>query len=134
MVTHDRYYSPWFATLIAGFCAILACLLGLQLLLVLTGTGIALVYFGMCIASIVGRRSGATRHAAYKIRFFPAAPVIGLLALGYVFFVSADDPDIGRPSLIVSAVIVAVSLGYYAVVLRRKGGWTLRDPDAETGA
>ena len=134
VVTHDRFYSPWFATLAAGFCAILACFLGLQLLLVLTGTGIALVYFGMCIANIIGRRTGATRHAAYKVRFFPLAPAIGLLSLGYVFYASALDPDIGRPSLIVSAVIVAISVCYYAIVLRRKGGWTLRDPEAESGA
>jgi len=104
----------------------------LQLLLVLTGTGLSLVYAGMCVASIVGRRRGSSRHAAYKVRFFPLAPVVGLVSLGYVFYTSAFDPQIGRPSLIINAAIIAISLGYYAFVLRRKGGWALRGPDEES--
>lgn len=134
LVTHGRFYSPWFATLAAGLTSMLVCFLGLQLLLVLTGTGIALIYAGICIAGIAGRRSGATRHAAYRMKRYPASPVIGLLALVYVFYTSAFDPDIGQPSLMVNAGIIAASLGYYAFVLRRKGGWTLRDPEAESGA
>lgn len=130
-ITHERFYSPWFATLAAGLAASLACFLGLQLLLVLTGTGIAFVYAGMCIANIIGRRTGATKHAAYKVRFFPLAPAVGLVSIAYVFYTSAFDPQIGQPSLIISAAIIAVSLGYYAFVLRRKAGWALRDPDQE---
>jgi amino acid transporter len=129
VVTHDRFYSPWFATLAAGLCAILACFLGLQLLLVLTGTGIAFVYAGVCMAAIIGRRTGTSAHAAYKMKLFPLAPAVGLIALFYVFYTSAFDPDVGRPSLIVTAGILAASLGYYTFVLRRKGGWMLRDPE-----
>jgi amino acid transporter len=130
LVTHERFYSPWFATLAAGFSSMLVCFLGLQLLLVLTGTGIALIYAGMCIAAIAGRRSGATKQAAYRMKLYPSAPVIGLMSLVYVFYTSAFDPEIGQPSLIVNGIIIAVSLGYYAFVLHRTGGWTLRDPEA----
>src|SRR5664279_1304733 len=123
MVTHDRFHSPWIATLAAGAASMAVCFLGLQLLLVLTGTGIALIYAAMCIAAIAGRRSNASNHAAYRMPFYPFWPVLGLLALAYVLYTSAFDPDVGRPSLLANAVVIAVSLGYYAFMVRRKGRW-----------
>ncbi len=81
LITHERFYSPWFATLAAGFTSMLVCFLGLQLLLVLTGASIALIYTGICIAGIGGRRLGTTAHATYRMKFFPLSPVIGLLSL-----------------------------------------------------
>ena len=132
MVTHDRFHSPWIATLAAGVSSMAVCFLGLQLLLVLTGTGIAIIYAAMCIAAIAGRRSGASNHAAYRMPLYPFWPVLGLLALGYVLYTSAFDPEVGRPSLIANAVVIAVALGYYAVMFWRKGSWTLRDPEQES--
>jgi len=126
--TYDRYNSPWLATLAAGVFSMAACFLGLQLLLVVTGTSIAIVYAVMCIAAIVGRSSGASNHAAYRMPLYPFLPVLGLLALAYVFYTSAMDPAVGRPSLIANAVIILLSLAYYAVAIGRRGGWTLREP------
>ncbi len=126
--THDSYNSPWLATLAAGLFSMAACFLGLQLLLVVTGTSIAIVYGIMCIAAIVGRRTGASRHAAYRMPLYPLLPVLGLLALAYVFYTSAMDPAVGQPSLIANAVIILLSLVYYAVVISRRGGWTLHEP------
>jgi amino acid transporter len=126
--THDRYNSPWIATLAAGIFSMAACFVGLQVLLVVTGTSIAIVYAIMCIAAIVGRHSGTSNHAAYRMPLYPLLPVFGLLALAYVFYTSAMDPAVGQPSLIANAVIVVLSLVYYAVVIRRKGGWMLREP------
>ena len=131
MVTHDRFNSPWIATLAAGVFSMAACFLGLQLLLVVTGTSIAIVYAVMCIAAIVGRRSGASHHAAYRMPLYPLWPVLGLLALTYIFYTSALDPSVGQQSLITNAAVIVVSLIYYAVVHHRKGGWTLRGPDEE---
>jgi len=131
MVTHDRFHSPWIATLADGVSSMAVCFLGLQLLLVLTGTGIAIIYAAMCIAAIAGRRSNASNHAAYRMPFYPFWPVLGLLALAYVLYTSAFDPEVGRPSLIANAVVILVALGYYAVMFRRKGSWTLRDPEQE---
>jgi hypothetical protein len=34
---------------------------------------------------------------------YPLWPMLGLLALAYVFYASAFDPDVGRPSLIANA-------------------------------
>lgn len=132
MITHDRFHSPWIATLAAGVSSMAMCFLGLQWLLVVTGTSIAIVYAAVCVAAIAGRRSGVSNHAAYRMPLFPFWPVLGLLALVYVFYASAFDPDVGQPSLIANAVIIVLSLVYYAVVLRRKGSWTLRDPKEDS--
>jgi amino acid transporter len=132
MVTHDRFHSPWIATLAAGILSMAMCFLGLQQLLVLTGTGIAIIYAAMCIAAIAGRRSGASNHATYRMPSYPFWPVLGLLALVYVIYTSAFDPDVGQPSLITNAIVVVLSLVYYAIVLRRKGSWKLRDPEQDS--
>jgi amino acid transporter len=127
--THMRFHSPWGATLAAGLSSLLMCFLGLNLLLVLTGTGIVLTYAGVCAASLAGRRNGTTAHAAFRMKLFPAMPLIGLLALAYILYTSWLDPDAGRPSLIANVVVIVLALGYYAMVLRRRGGWVLRDPE-----
>lgn len=128
LLTHDRYNSPWIATLVAGLSSMAMCLFGLQWLLVITGTGIALIYAAVCIAAIVGRRTGSTSHAAYRMSLYPFWPIIGLAAIAYVIYTSAFDPEVGQPSLIANAIIIALALGYYAVLVRRKGSWTLRGP------
>ena len=131
LVTHDRLHSPWIATLAAGVFSVAACFLGLQWLLVVTGTSIGIVYATLCVAAIAGRRSGATDHAAYHMPLYPLWPVLGLLSLAYVFYASALDPVVGRQSLITNAAIAGLSLIYHVVVHCRKGGWTIRDPEED---
>jgi len=128
LVTHDRFNSPWIATLAAGISSMAMCLLGLQWLLVITGTGIALIYAAVCIAAIAGRTTGTTKHAVYRMPLYPFWPVLGLLALAYVFYSSALDPDIGRPSLLINSVVMVVALAYYGLMVRRKGNFAFRDP------
>lgn len=128
LVTHDRFNSPWIATLAAGISSMAMCLLGLQWLLVITGTGIALIYVAVCIAAIAGRTTGTTKHAVYRMPLYPFWPVLGLLALAYVFYTSALDPDIGRPSLLINSVVMVVALAYYGLMVRRKGNFAFRDP------
>ena len=128
LVTHDRFNSPWIATLAAGISSMAMCLLGLQWLLVITGTGIALIYAAVCIAAIAGRTTGTTKHAVYRMPLYPFWPVLGLLALAYVFYTSAIDPYIGRPSLLINSVVMVVALAYYGLMVRRKGNFAFRDP------
>jgi len=128
LVTHDRFNSPWIATLAAGISSMAMCLLGLQWLLVITGTGIALIYAAVCIAAIAGRTTGTTKHAVYRMPLYPLWPVLGLLALAYVFYTSAIDPDIGRPSLLINSAVMVVALAYYGLRVRRKGNFAFRDP------
>jgi amino acid transporter len=128
-LTHPRFQSPWLATLIAGLVSVALCFLGLNLILMLTGTGIVLVYVGVCLAAIFGRRSGASSGAHYRMPLYPLWPVIGLIALAYVLYTSALDPDLGRPSLLINGGIVILSIAYYRLVLRRGRDWILSEPD-----
>ncbi|MDT7691343.1 MAG: hypothetical protein QOI75_710, partial [Pseudonocardiales bacterium] len=57
---------------------------------------------------------------------FPLPPIVALLALAYVIYASAVDPLVGRPSLIVTAVVLVIAAGYYLLWLRRRGDWVLR--------
>jgi amino acid transporter len=132
--THPRFHSPWFATLLAGGSSILMCFLGMNMLLVLTGTGIVLTYAGVCAATLVGRKNGTTAHAAFRMKFFPALPALGLIALVYILYANWLDPDVGRPSLIANAIAIILSLAYYIFVLRARGAWILRDPEEEPNA
>jgi amino acid transporter len=124
---HRRFHSPWIATLFAGFASMALCFLGLNLILVLSGTGIVIVYAAVCLASIIGRSKGNSRDATYRMPFYPLWPVVGLLALACVLYVSALDPVLGQPSLIANGAIVILALAYYR--LGRKGTWVLTGPD-----
>jgi amino acid transporter len=128
-LTHGRYHSPWVATLVCGVLAALACLAPLDLLLVLTGTGLILVYSSLCIAALIGRWRRGTAHGHYRMPLFPLAPIAALLVMVYVVFASWFDPATGRPSLFATLGIVIVSALYYALVLRRRGVWKLRGPE-----
>lgn len=127
--THPRFNSPWVATLASGASAAAMCFVGMQLLLVLTGTGLVFIYAGVCLAALVGRGTGTTAHAPYRMPLFPLVPVLGLLALAFVLYASWLDPDSGRPSLIANIAMIAVSVFYYRFVLLRRGVWVLRGPE-----
>jgi amino acid transporter len=129
-LVHRRYGSPWAATLLTGVLACSLCFVDLNLLLVMTGTAIVVVYGSLCVAVIVGRRTGSTAHAFYRMPFFPWPPVLALLVLLYVIYTNLIDPKTGQPSLIATGIIIAVSASYYALVLKRRGAWVLREPDA----
>lgn len=126
---HPRFGSPWIGTLIVGGVGVACCFLPLTLLLVLSGTGLVAIYAGIAVASMVGRRSGATDHAAYRMPLYPLAPVITLLALGYVVWTSWLDLEEGRPGLVMTAVQIAGSAAYYWLVLRPRGRWRVHVPD-----
>ena len=128
-LVHARFQSPWAATLVTGALACLLCFVGLHQLLVLTGAAIVIVYGSLCVAVIAGRRTGSTRHAAYRMPFYPWPPVVALIVLMYVLYTDVLDPDLGRPGLIATAAVVGVSATYYHLVLRRRGQWVLREPE-----
>ena len=111
-ITHPRLQSPWMATLIAGIVSILMCFLGLNLILMLTGTGIVIVYIGVCLAAIFGRRNGTSEAGIYKMPLYPLWSIVGLIALAYVLYTSALDPVLGRPSLLINVAIVILSILY----------------------
>ena len=126
--THPTFNSPWIATLASGATAIAACFVGMERLLVLTGTGIVLVYGTLCVSALVGRWRGLSTHAVYRMPLFPLVPILGIIALGFVVYTSWLDPVNGLPSVMANAIVIGVSLIYYWLFLARKGGWVLRGP------
>jgi amino acid transporter len=127
-LVHRRFGSPWAATLLTGALACVLCFVDLNLLLVMTGTTIVVVYAALCIAVIAGRRTGSTAHAFYRMPFFPWPPLLALLVLLYVLYTNLMDPKTGQPSLIATVAIIIVSALYYRLVIRRRGVWVLREP------
>lgn len=123
---HPKFSSPWIATIFVGVVAAALCFANEQFLLVTTGTTIVAVYALLCLSTMAGRRNGSTSHAAYRMPLFPVAPIVALVALGYVVYENALDPVVGRPSLYVTIGIAVASVLYYVLFLRRRGTWELR--------
>ena len=118
---HGRFQSPWVATLLAGVSACAACFIPFHTLLVMNGTGVVVMYLLLCLAAIAGRITGSTAHAAYRMPWFPLAPAFALVALVYVVYANWIDPEVGRPSLIVSLVLIVLATGYFLVLRRGRG-------------
>ncbi|PAX09785.1 amino acid transporter [Sphingomonas lenta] len=125
---HPRLGSPWIGTLMVGAVGVACCLLPLRLLLVLSGTGLLVIYAGIALAAVAGRGSERSAHAPYRMPLYPLAPAVTLAALAYVAWVGWWDLEEGRPALIATGAQVMLALGYYRLVLRRRGEWTVRAP------
>jgi amino acid transporter len=125
--THPRFNSPWISTLAAGGSAMLVCFVGLDTLLLLSGASLAFTYAALSAAVIVGRRNGTTTAAAWRMPMAIAVAGLGLLGSAYALWAEWLDPEMGRMSLIATAAFLAISIGYYGVVVRRRGVWTIRD-------
>jgi amino acid transporter len=130
LATHPAFHSPWGATLAAGATAAAMCFLGMSLLLKLAGATLAITYLVLCLAVIVGRLKGSTAHALYKAPLGLVMPLLGLGGAGYVLWFAALDPDEGRVSLVSGLAVMAGSLAYYFLVVRRRGVWRVNDPEA----
>jgi amino acid transporter len=126
---HSRFRSPWVATLVMGAATAACCFLSIDLLVMLTSTGIVVVYAGVSIAAMVGRRNGTTAGGHYRMPLYPLAPVFSLVGLAGVVAANLADPTDGQPSLIANAVVMAVFALYYLLYLKRRGGWQLRGAD-----
>jgi amino acid transporter len=127
---HPRLKSPWIATLTMGAVTLVWCFLPLRILVILIAGGTVSIYAGLCLAVLAGRRNGSTRHASYRMPFFPAVPLLALLCLGGVAWTSLSDSD-GRLGMMSSAGVIVVSALLYQLVLRRRGGWAHRGPVAQ---
>jgi len=127
---HPRFGSPWAATLFAGALSCGLCFIPLRLLLIATGTSVAVVYSFLCVGVILGRASGATRHGLFRLWGFPMTPIVALVALVGVLWADWLDPGDGRSGLFAALAVAALAAGYFLVVLRRRG-WTLRGPEDE---
>ncbi len=132
--THARFRSPWVATAIAGGISAAACFLKLETLIVLTANGVVVLYFGVCLAAIIGRLRGSTARGAYRMPLFPLTPVLAIIALCGVVWVDLQDLAVGLPSLVASLGVMLLFAAYYRFWLRSRSRWALRGPDGDLAA
>ena len=125
---HPRFGSPWLGTLLIGAAGMALCFLPKASLEVWSGTGLVAIYAGIAVAVMIGRRSGSSAHARYRMPLYPLWPLITIAALVYISWTNWLDIETGRPALIATAVQIAVAAAYYWLVLRRRGEWTVHIP------
>jgi amino acid transporter len=126
---HPRFHSPWIASLVTGTATLACCFLPLDLLVILSGTNVVMLYAGVSVAVMVGRHNGSTAHGHYRMPLYPLWPIAALLGLAGVVFADCLDSKEGRPGLISNLVVMGLSVVYYRLYLRPRGGWTLRGAD-----
>jgi amino acid transporter len=128
---HPRFHSPWIASLVTGSATLACCFLPLGLLVILSGANVVMLYAGVSVAVMAGRRNGSTAHGHYRMPLYPFWPVLALAGAAGVAVAGWMDPAQGRPGLISNLVVMALSAAYYRFYLRRRGGWTLRGADGK---
>jgi amino acid transporter len=119
---HPRFGSPWIASLIMGAAALAGCFIDPKVLVLILGNGSVAIYAALCLATLVGRRSGATRHGVYRMPLFPVAPVLALAALAAVVWFDLNDAA-GLQGLAATAATAGASALYAVFILRRKRSW-----------
>ena len=127
---HPRFGSPWVATLVMGAAGLGFALLPQDLLVTLLGAGVAFTYSLLCLGVLRGRRTGTSGHAPFRMPFFPIAPVFALIVLAGVVITAVMDPVSGRPGLLANAGLMIAAALYWNLVLKRRGGWSHRGPQA----
>lgn len=108
--------TPWIATVIVGSMSAIACLVPLNFLLVLTGTGLIAIYLLLCIVNIVARVKGRTSDNAFRAPFFPLLPIVGAIALAGIIVANWQDRTLGRPSLIWTLIVIGFGTALYLTV------------------
>ena len=130
---HGSYASPWIATIVVSVLAAVACFIDINLLLVVSGTSLVVIYALLCVAVFAGRRNGSTAGGHYRMPLFPVPAILAFVALVYVAYQNLLDAAFGRPSLIATLLIMLVAAIYYVLVLSRRTDWNLHGPDELAG-
>ncbi len=126
---HPRFGSPWIATLTMGSIPVVWSFVPLDILVTVIAGGTVALYAGLCVAAMVGRRTGATAHAAYRMPLFPLAPILAVIALCGVVWTSLMDAKVGRPGLMANIAVIVASVLWYRLVIRPRGAWAHRSPE-----
>jgi amino acid transporter len=124
---HPRFGSPWLATLVAGVLSAGLCVMPMKLLLLLSGSGVTLIYTALAITCLC---HGPTRATApgWRLPLWPAPPLLALVLL--VVFAASSLGE-GAASFAISLACAAGSALYYLLVLKPRGGWRLRGPSVD---
>jgi amino acid transporter len=125
---HGRFGSPWAATLAAGALSAALCLLPLQVLLMLSGSGVTLIYVALALACLLHGRARRAAAPGWRLPLWPWPPLLALVLLAVVAIAGLKD---GAVSFAVSLGCAAAFAAHYQLVLKRRGGWRLSGPSVE---
>ncbi|MDX6325392.1 MAG: hypothetical protein QOK15_1746, partial [Nocardioidaceae bacterium] len=122
---HPTLQTPLWATLVVGLvAAVVAAVVPLNSLIIATGATLVALYIIVALSAFIGRRTGLTSHAPYKMPAFPLAPVVVVLALLYV---TTQVWKTNPWQVIITLIALAVGYLYYFAYLRpRQDRWTMR--------
>ena len=125
---HPRFGSPWTATLVSGVLSAGLCLLPLNLLLTLSGSGVTLIYLALATTCLLHGRKRRAAAEGWRLPLWPVPPLLALVLLVVFAMVSLKD---GAVSFAVSIASAAVAALYYLLVLKRRSGWRLAGPSVD---
>ncbi len=128
---HGAYGSPWVATIALSAVGLLLCLLPLAVLVMINGSFAAIGYGVLALATIAGRRSGATGGSQWRMPWHPVGPCIVIVAAFGLMAAALTDKQTGRPGVMVTLGVMAVGGLYYRLVVRRADAWAHHAPDEE---
>ena len=126
---HARFGSPWVATLALGAVSMALCFLPLSVLVLINGSGMALIYGLLALGVIAGRRGGATARSHAKMPWHPVGPCIVITVSLVLFGAALAEKGAGRAGALVTLGIMAAGALYYLVLVRRAGTWAHHEPE-----
>lgn len=125
---HGPSGAPRAATCAVGLISAGCCLFSSNALLVFISGLVVYSFALVSFAVLIGRIRRLTGRPGYwRSPLYPLMPLLGLCLAVVLAVADLFDKSVGRPSLLILGGMVAVSLLWYAFVLRhRPGGWTPR--------
>ena len=125
---HPRFGSPWISALTMGAVSLVWCFASLDFLVTVIAMVTVATYAGLCVAVIVGRMRRSTAAGVFRMPLYPAVPVLALMGMAGVMWVSAADPKEGRPGLAASGLVIVASIAVYVMLRRNRSPWADRGP------
>jgi len=128
---HPTLKTPIVATLVLGVAgALLLWLVPFNVMLIVTDSSLLVTYTLVALGALVGRRTGATAHARYRMRGGPLIP--GLLVAAMIV-VTYESVKADWTPVVVTLGIFLAGFPYYWFMIRPHSDtrWTLPDPADE---
>lgn len=130
---HPKLRTPMVATVVvAVVAAVVLWFVPFEVLLLGTASTLVVTYVLVGLAALLGRARGRTARAAFKMRGWPAAPLVLLAVMAVVVYQNLVANWV--PVVVALAIFGLGYVYYYGYIHPRRGDrWTLPDPvDDET--
>ena len=125
---HPRFKSPVAATIILGIlAAVILATVPFDFLVIVTAASLLITYVFVALSALAGRINGSTKRAAFKMRLWPAVPLVMLTA---TLLIAYQNLHYNWVPVAITLATAAIGLPYYYFYIRRRRGdcWTLPDP------